>query len=69
MVVPAPSLNKVLGTHQRSKKHEIRGQDGRNSYLLETLKKGLFFTRNIRDLGKKRGDIFNLEPSEVTQFL
>ena len=51
--IPAPSLNKVIGTHQCSKKHKIRGYYGRNAHVLEILKKGVFLHRRIRDLGKK----------------
>ena len=36
--IPAPSLYKVLGTHQRSKKHKIRGQYERHVHVLEILK-------------------------------
>ena len=56
--IPTPSLYKVLGTHQHSKNHEIRGQYGRNSYVLEIVKKGVFLHRKMRDL-KKKDDIFN----------
>ena len=51
---PAPSLYKVLGTHQRSKKHEIRGQYGENSYVLVILKKGCFCTEKSAILEKKK---------------
>ena len=49
---PAPSLYKVLGTHQRYKKHKIRGQDDRNSHVLEILNRGCFPQKNSRFGGK-----------------
>ena len=53
---------------QRSKNHEIRGQLRRNLHVLETVKKGgVFFSERNRDLGEK-GDIFNLEASQVAIF-
>ena len=48
--IPGPALYEVLGTHQRSKNREIRGQFGRNLHVLEILKKGVFF--------KEKGVIF-----------
>ena len=35
----APSLYEVLGTHQHSKNHEIRGQYWRNLHVLEFVKR------------------------------
>ena len=57
--IPAPSLYKAFGTHQRSKKHEIRGYYKENSHVLEIMKKGVFFAEKSAILGK-RGDIFDL---------
>ena len=56
---PAPSLYNVLGTHQRSKQHEIRVQNRRNLYVLEILKKGVFLHRKTRGFGKKKGVAFS----------
>ena len=74
-----PLLYKVLGTHQRSKKHEIRGQYGKSLYVLEIcFKKGVFAQKSSRFRRKKkeekkekkvkRCDIFYLEASEFTKF-
>ena len=54
-ISPAPSLYKVLDRHQRSKKHEIRGQCENTSYVLEILKKGgFYYTENSRFWKKKK---------------
>ena len=53
---PAPSL---LGTHQRSKIQEIRGQHKGNLHALVIRKKGVFLAEKSAIL-EIRGDIFNL---------
>ena len=56
--IPAPLLYKGLGTHQQSKKHEIRGYSEGNSHVLEIVKKGVFLAEKDV-IFEIRGNIFN----------